>query len=51
MLPVLLLAAFAWRGYALRPQTRRAKAIEGLSGLASFVLYTALGPVAVLLGA
>jgi 4-hydroxybenzoate polyprenyltransferase len=51
MLPVLLLAAFVWRGYVRQPQTRRAKAIEGLSGLASLALYAALGPVAALLGA
>lgn len=50
MAPVVLVAALAsWR-YLLEPQTRRAKAIEGLSGVASLVLYAALGPLAALLG-
>ena len=39
-----------WR-YLQEPETRRAKAIEGLSGVATLVLYAALGPVPLLLQA
>jgi 4-hydroxybenzoate polyprenyltransferase len=50
MAPLTLVAGLASWGYLLDPQPRRAKAIEGLSGLASLVLYAALGPLAALLG-
>jgi 4-hydroxybenzoate polyprenyltransferase len=49
MVPVVLASALAFRSYVRRPQARRAKAIEGLSAIASLVLYLALGPVAALL--
>jgi 4-hydroxybenzoate polyprenyltransferase len=36
---------YCWR-YLRRPETRYAKAIEGLSGLATIALYGVLGPIA-----
>jgi 4-hydroxybenzoate polyprenyltransferase len=51
MVPVVVLAAVTARRYLVEPQTRRARAIEGLSGIASLVLYAGLGPLAVMVGA
>ena len=47
--PVAALAALVALRFLRRPETRRAKAFEGLSGLATLVLYLALGPVAAVL--
>lgn len=49
MAPIAGLAALSALRYLRKPETRLAKAIEGLSGITSLALYAALGPVAVLL--
>lgn len=49
MLPLGAAAAICCLRYLRNPESRRAKAIESLSGLATLVLYAGLGPIAVLL--
>ena len=49
MVPAGVAAGVCCLRYLRKPETRRAKAIEGLSGLASLALYASLGPVSVLL--
>lgn len=49
MAPLGAAAAVSCLRYLRNPETRRAKAIEGLSGLATLMLYAALGPIAALL--
>lgn len=45
MSPVALIAGFCCLQYLRRPDSRRARRIEAMTGVATIVLYVALGPI------